>query len=78
MGADYCNQLIHEKITCGQGYAWRTAFDWVLSGTAVSAPMTTTQPTAVQVSFIKTGVDVLWEMDQPVADCEKWPAFPMT
>ena len=29
-------------------------------------------------SLVKTGVDVLWEMDQPVADCEKWPAFPMT
>ena len=74
IGADYCNEFLHEKRVVDGCVAWSTELGWMLSGPSSGS---SEEQSSCSVSCVETHVESWWKMDEvPHQPCHV-PDFPL-
>ena len=77
IGADYMNKFLLEKREIDGEVAWLSSFGWVLSGPSTVVRSNTDSHETVQVTFIQSQIETLWELEEPISDKKILPVFPL-
>ena len=74
IGADYCNEFLHEKRVVDGCVAWSTELGWMLSGPSSGS---SEEQSSCSVSCVETHVESWWKMDEVPHQPSHVPDFPL-